>query len=250
MTQIEQYRTSEREKQRTNDLLRIIPRGRHSVLDIGARDGHFSRLLTEYFDEVTALDLHKPAFSFPGVVTVEGDATRLNFPDESFDCVFCAEVLEHIPDVQMACDEMIRVAKHEIIIGVPFKQDTRVGRTTCASCGKSNPPWGHVNSFTERRLLRLFSGLQVLSQSFVGSTREVTNPLSAFLMDLAGNPWGPYDQDEPCVHCGTKLIRPESRQLWQTLCSAIASRLNRLQSSVTRPHGNWIHLVFAKGNCG
>ena len=68
MSSIDQYRATEQEKERTADLLRILPRGRHSVLDIGAGDGHFSRLLTEYFSEVTALDLHKPAFEFPGVV--------------------------------------------------------------------------------------------------------------------------------------------------------------------------------------
>src|ERR1051325_4414509 len=97
---IEQYRASEREKSRTGDLLRLLPRGRRSVLDIGARAGHFARLLTAYFAEVTAIDLVKPPFEFPGVVTIAGDATRLAFPDGSFDCVFCAEVLEHIPEVQ------------------------------------------------------------------------------------------------------------------------------------------------------
>jgi SAM-dependent methyltransferase len=249
MTKIEQYRTTDSEKARTDDLLRSLPKGRRSVLDIGARDGHFSRLLTQYFPEVTALDLRKPAFAFPGVVTVAGDATNLNFPDRSFDCVFCAEVLEHIPNVQKACDEMIRVAKFEIVIGVPFRQDTRVGRTTCSACGKVNPPWGHVNSFDDRRLLDMFSALRVVSKSFVGSTNEVTNPLSTLLMDLAGNPWGSYDQDEPCIHCGSGLIAPVERKFWQRACSAVASRINRLQSLFARPHGNWIHLVLAKENC-
>jgi ubiquinone/menaquinone biosynthesis C-methylase UbiE len=142
MSSIEQYRASEREKVRTDDLLRILPRGRRSVLDIGARDGHFSRLLTEHFAEVTALDLRKPPFEFPRVVTVEGDVTNLDFADGSFDCVFCTEVLEHIPDVQKACSEIVRVAKREIVIGVPFRQDIRLGRTTCRSCGKAKPSLG------------------------------------------------------------------------------------------------------------
>jgi ubiquinone/menaquinone biosynthesis C-methylase UbiE len=243
---LEQYRASEQEKARTEDLLRILPKGRRSVLDIGARDGHFSRLLTQHFAEVTALDLHKPLFEFPGVVTVGGDATKLDFAADSFDCVFCAEVLEHIPDVQRACSEIVRVAKHEIIIGVPFQQDIRIGRTTCCSCGKISPPWGHLHSFTEERLLSLFANLQVMSKSFVGSSREATNALSTFLMDIAGNPWAPYDQDEPCGHCEAKLIPPSNRRTWQKICSGIAARINRAQSLFTRPHGNWIHLVFSK----
>lgn len=124
-----------------------------------------------------------------------------------------------------------------------------MGRTTGGSCGKTNPPYGHVNSFTERRLLRMFSGLRLISKSFVGSNKEVTNPISTSLMDLAGNPWGTYDQDEPCCHCKTKLIRPGNRrQTWQRICSGIAVRMNRAQSFFNRPHGNWIHLVFSKRN--
>jgi SAM-dependent methyltransferase len=209
VSDLRKYRGSEQETARTADLLRILPRGRHSVLDIGARDGHFSLLLTEYFSEVTALDLQRPAFAFPNVTTVAGDVTKLEFDDASFDCVFCAEVLEHIPDVSKACAEILRVARHEIVIGVPFRQDTRVGRCTCSSCGKTNPPWGHVNSFDEDRLLRLFAGARLLSTSFVGTDASVTNPFSDFLMDLGGNPWGSYDQDEPC------------NALWRTNDSAV-----------------------------
>src|SRR5580658_5701608 len=124
-----------------------MPLGRTSILEIGARDGYHSRPLTERFAEVTALDLEKPTFEFPGVITVAGDATKLQFADSSFDCVLCAEVLEHIPALEQACRELARVVRHELIIGVPFRQDTRSGRTTCRNCGKTNPPWAHVNSF-------------------------------------------------------------------------------------------------------
>src|SRR5689334_16720178 len=72
---LEEYRRSEPELARTADLIRLLPRGRTSVLDIGARDGYFSRLFTDYFDEVTALDLEIPKFSFPHVTNVAGDVT-------------------------------------------------------------------------------------------------------------------------------------------------------------------------------
>jgi SAM-dependent methyltransferase len=246
MQSLEEYHSSEQEQARTHDLLSLVPKGRRSVLDVGARDGYYSRLLTDYFGEVTALDLTEPAFDIPGVVTVAGDATDLHFPENAFDCVFCTEVLEHIPDVRKACAEILRVARLEVIVGVPFKQDTRVGRTTCRSCGRSNPPWGHVNSFDEARLAGLFSGARVVSRSFVGTSTEATNPLSAFLMDLAGNPWGAYDQEEPCIYCGAKLVPAADRHLWQKVCSAAAIRIDGIQAVFTRPHGNWIHMVFAK----
>jgi SAM-dependent methyltransferase len=243
---LEKYHASEDEKCRTKDLLSLLPKSRRSVLDIGARDGHFSRLLTEYFPEVTALDLQRPRFEIPRVVTVAGDATKLDFASDSFDCVFCAEVLEHIPDVQTACEEIVRVARHEIIVGAPFRQDVRIGRCTCQNCGKVNPPWGHVNSFDSSKLLKLFSGLRLISNSFVGTTKESTTVLSAFLMDLAGNPWGTYDQEEPCIYCGAQMKPPEGRQLWQRGFSGIAAGVNRLQTFCTKPHGKWIHLLFSK----
>jgi SAM-dependent methyltransferase len=248
MGTLEQYRASESEMARTSDLLRLLPKGRNSVLDIGARDGHFSRLLTNYFHEVTALDLQRPDFDIPGIRTVAGDVTSLDFETGSFDCVFCAEVLEHVPDVQRACQEILRVAKHEIVIGVPFKQDIRVDRCSCRACGKTTPQWGHVNSFDEARLQRLFAGARLQSRSFVGTDASATNPVSAFLMDLAGNPWGSYDQDEPCVHCGAHLSRPSRMAFWQRLCCATAVRLVKGQSFFVRPHGNWIHLVFSKSS--
>jgi ubiquinone/menaquinone biosynthesis C-methylase UbiE len=133
------YRTSESERARTADLLRIVPKNRRSVLDIGARDGFFSSLLRDHFDQITALDLQMPRFQMEGVNKVQGDVTRLDFPDNAFDVVFCAEVLEHVPRLEQACREIARVARHEAVIGVPYKQDIRFNRTTCRSCGGVSP---------------------------------------------------------------------------------------------------------------
>ena len=100
--------------------------------------------------------------------------------------------------------------------------------------------------FTEERLTALFAGAKVKVRSFVGENREATNALSAWLLDLAGNPWGTYDQEEPCIHCGAHLQPPGERALWQKVCSAAGVRLTNLQNRFTEPHGNWIHLVLEK----
>jgi hypothetical protein len=128
--------------------------GVHRGFDIGAREGCFSRLLADRIDEVVTLDLEMPRIEHDRVRCVAGDATALQFDDGSFDAVLCAEVLEHIPPpgLQRACEEIARVTCGIAVIGVPFRQDTRVGRTTCAQCGRPNPPWGHVNEFDEPRL--------------------------------------------------------------------------------------------------
>ena len=49
----------------------------------------------------------------PGALaaTTNGDALRLPFPDDTFDRIIASEVLEHVPDDQVALDEIFRVLK-------------------------------------------------------------------------------------------------------------------------------------------
>lgn len=125
-------------------------------------------------------------------------------------------------------------------------QDIRIGRTTCGNCGAHNPPWGHVNSFDERRLAELLPGLEISSRSFVGLNRAATVALAVLLMDLAGNPWGTYDQEERCLRCGSELAPPATRSLLSRVCSGLAFRLNQAAFLLARPRPTWIHLVFSK----
>src|SRR6267378_8504250 len=104
------------------------------------------------------------------------------------------------------------------------------------------PAMGHVNSFDEDALHRLFSSLEWTEVSFVGSTCARTNPVSTALLDYAGNPFGTYGQDEPCVHCGRPIGHPARRTITQRVATRAAFVLNGWQTSMTRPRGNWIHV--------
>jgi cyclopropane fatty-acyl-phospholipid synthase-like methyltransferase len=242
------YRNSTSEQARISDLMRLAPATGRTALDIGARDGYLSKLLAERFKSVTALDLQMPVIDHPRIACVQGDITALQFPDAGFDLVLCAEVLEHIPPPHLAkaCRELARVSGKYVLIGVPYKQDTRLGRTTCVSCGGTNPPWGHVNTFDEHRLAALFPGFVATTQSFVGTSAESTNAVSSWLMNLAGNPYGTYVQEEPCIHCNAALLGPPERQLWQKMATRLAFIGMRIQKPFIKPHGNWIHLLLTR----
>lgn len=245
------YRNKEIEQIRTSDLMELIPIDlRGNVLDIGARDGWFSKLLTHQFDNVVALDLEKPKIVHPKISCVKGNATNLNFGNNSFELVFCAEVLEHIPSqyLKSVCLEIERVAKKYILIGVPFKQDIRAGRTICFTCGKINPPWGHVNNFDLTALKKLFKSCTPQKISYVGQNIKYTNMLSTFLMDFAANPYGTYCQEEPCIHCGAKLIKPPERNIIQKIATKVAYCINKTQVLFSKPRPNWIHILFEKVN--
>jgi hypothetical protein len=245
-----EYRASSAEQQRTADLLRLMPTTGRNALDIGARDGHFSRLMADRFEGVTALDLTEPNIPHPRIQCVKGNAAKMQFTDGSFDFVFCVEVLEHVPTSVLyeVCQEIERVASHRILIGVPYKQDIRVGRTTCYFCGMPNPPWGHVNSFDEQRITQLFELCKVEAISFVGVNTSQTNWLSTALMDFAGNPYGTYDQEETCVHCGRRLTPPPRRSPVQLVATKCAFWSRKVTELFIQPRGNWMHVVLRKIN--
>jgi SAM-dependent methyltransferase len=224
----------------------VLPKNRSTILEIGARHGVITRLLAQRFSAVTALDLEKPSFHIDRVTAIKGDVQRLEFSDNAFDCILCTEVLEHVPDLASAAREVVRVARHEILIGVPNQQDTRVGRTTCGTCGKANPPYGHINVLDEKTLRKLFYGCELVDVRGVDQNTERTNFVSAFLMDIGLNQYGTYDQEEPCIYCGRRLVRPKLKSGVRRACGAAGLRIYTTQRKFNRPRATWIHALFRK----
>lgn len=105
----------------TIPVLDQVPReGIRKVLDLGCGQGNTSRLLAAQFPEaeVTGIeyDANLVAFARAQVGNArvrfeQGDATRLPFPDGSFDLVFARYLLLHIPEPDMVIREMFRVIR-------------------------------------------------------------------------------------------------------------------------------------------
>jgi SAM-dependent methyltransferase len=246
--QTSHWRESKREQDRIAALMSLVPAKGRRALDIGARDGYLSQRLTERYAHVTAVDLVRPTIDHPDIESVEANIAQMPFRDNDFDLVLCAEVLEHLPADVLArgVREIVRVAKRWIIVGVPYNQDLRLGRTTCNHCGTRNPPWGHVNKFNEGVLRRLFPDTRSIQFSYVGRTRDATNRLAAALMNYAGNPFGTYMQDEACITCGLHVGQPHPRSLPQRMATRAAHIMNRIQQSLSVPKPCWIHALIEK----
>ena len=80
-----------------------------------------------------------------------GDATRLPFPDNTFDHVIAAEVLEHIPADEAALAELVRVLKPggTIAVTVPAWLAERVCWALTDEYHAPFVPGGHVRIYSE-----------------------------------------------------------------------------------------------------
>ncbi len=91
-----------------------------SVLEIGCGNGNGTRLINDYFQagEITAVDLDDKmivrarARQLPDSVNfLKMDASRLDFPDQSFDAAFDFGIIHHIPNWRECLSELHRVLK-------------------------------------------------------------------------------------------------------------------------------------------
>lgn len=139
------------------------------ILEVGAGEGEvLARLGTRFPDvPVIGLDLPDPALAelWRGgdLRGLFADATRLPFPDDSFDLVLAIEVLEHIPTPERALTELARVCSGTLVASVPFEPVWRAGNLARGRYARQlgNTP-GHVNHWTRWGF-----------RSFVGSRFEV-----------------------------------------------------------------------------
>ena len=129
---------------RTREVCRAIDsyaqRQVNDILDLGTAEGRMLHLIHEKFPkahcvgvefskELAALGEHL----FSDIEIVRGDVTALDMPDDSFDVVTAAAVIEHVPDPMKLVCEAARVLHPEGIFIVtcpdPFWESvaTRVG---------------------------------------------------------------------------------------------------------------------------
>lgn len=100
-------------------IVREIRRlGEPSVLEIGSGGLGIAPYLGR---KVVGMDTKFTPPFHPLLEIKIGDATKIPFPDKSFDVVICVDTLEHMENAKrkIAIEEMLRVAKKEIIIAVP-----------------------------------------------------------------------------------------------------------------------------------
>lgn len=143
------------------------------VLDMGAGAGRHAFEVFRHGADIVALDYSladlkdvmglfgamveaEEAPAGTAAAAVNGDGTRLPFPDDTFDRIICSEVMEHIPDDAAAARELARVLKPGGTIAVTVP--TWLPEKICwAINDEYHAPFvegGHVRIFSEAGLRR------------------------------------------------------------------------------------------------
>jgi SAM-dependent methyltransferase len=95
------------ERRRNFELwLRAVPGSNLRVLDVGGRIQPYLPLIAGRVRQYVAVDLAQSP-----LVTLRADAGGLPFPPNTFDLVFCTQVLEYVPEPAGAAREIHRVLK-------------------------------------------------------------------------------------------------------------------------------------------
>ncbi len=143
----------------------IRPLSVRSILDVGCGEGFtLNRLQQENIGEkLEGVDFLKTAIQlgekqYPQLTLKEGSIYDLQYKNNSFDLVFCTEVLEHLEDPQKALKELVRVSKKYLLLSVPNEPWFMLSNFLR---GKNWSRWGndieHINHWSSSRFEQFVS---------------------------------------------------------------------------------------------
>lgn len=198
---------------RIEETIHWIPENARSVLDVGCGNGLLvERLQGNRF--AVGVDRSHYALRQFSALRCQAGADSLPFADGTFDCVVCAEVIEHLPRAayRVVLQELARVARRYILITVPFCEDLLTGHVVCPACWCRFNANYHLRSFDEVTLQTLYDGYpQIRLKRLAGLIPERTRRLGRLWRmllllryDLLGAPdLAPHMQ---CPHCGYRKV--------------------------------------------
>lgn len=138
------------------------------VLNIGVGNGFLEKHLFSKGWEVHSLDPTEGVIKRLRQMGIKADVGYINaipHNNNTFDVVFCSEVLEHLSDSELdvGIKEVLRVLKPGgFFLGtVPFKESLDDNQVVCPYCGKIFHRWGHQQNFDGTKIKTIFPDDQI-----------------------------------------------------------------------------------------
>jgi ubiquinone/menaquinone biosynthesis C-methylase UbiE len=166
------------------------------VLEVGAGTSVHLNSVRHQFNEYWITDLNLPMLDMISekhnsddkkVITQQEDATRLSFPDNSFDRLIAAHVLEHIYRPHEVLREWARVVKPGGVITLVLPCDPgiawRLGRYISAR-GKFTRDGIDYDYWMAREHVNAINNLSALVRYYFSSVKEVWRPCYVPSMDI------------------------------------------------------------------
>jgi ubiquinone/menaquinone biosynthesis C-methylase UbiE len=161
---------------RVKETAAFIPQDVTSLLDVGCGNGIFTNLVAAQRPniKVVGFDRSEEALKYIKTDKLQGDITNIPAADNTFDCITCLEVIEHLPlpTYKKAMEEIARVTKKYAIISVPYKEKQGFGMTQCPHCKTIFNREMHLNWFDDNTMQTLFKNTAL---TFVKSFTTVNN---------------------------------------------------------------------------
>jgi ubiquinone/menaquinone biosynthesis C-methylase UbiE len=145
---------------RLNKTVDLIPKEVGTLADIGCGNGLLGKLVQQRRKDVSimSIDRSEQALKYVNTPKATGDVLDIPLESNSFDCVSCLQVLEHIPanTYSLALSELARVSKKYIIISVPFNEPIEKNATQCPKCKTVFNADLHLRSYSAEDIKSLF----------------------------------------------------------------------------------------------
>ena len=147
----------------------LPPEAQDRVLEVGCSRGVMVRRLQQVASASYGVDVNEAAIKrgfVPNLAVM--DATKLEFPDSTFDKLYSAHTIEHIPNLSLALKEMARVLKKggKVLLIYPAEPIQGMFALFAAVILWKNPRSIHVHKLTPQKLEQVFlpgAGLKVVS---------------------------------------------------------------------------------------
>jgi glycosyltransferase involved in cell wall biosynthesis/SAM-dependent methyltransferase len=187
------------------DILRVLPEGITSILDVGCGNGVITNVLPESI-RVMGVDLSQAALKQVRRETRVGCITALPFEENSFDLVMANDLLEHLTaeQLEVGIQELKRVSRRYILLTVPFLEDLNAGSLRCGNCEKFYHVNHHRQAFDVAKLQQLLVSRQVRClKTILSGARWQGIPPEVMLLKRILGVDGFEGGRWVCSHCGT-----------------------------------------------